>query len=526
MSLKDWWNKQSRSNQDVLAILGMVLPWMLGPAVGIATLFLDRWWRAWTDTVRRALVSARFPVLWLAVLPPIAVFAYAHPAPPDDLLRDLVSGIYHFDYGRVYWGSPRMMRGGDLDIGFDWAASIAHARLPARWAFLPFQVALLLGFAVGLPFALRRQMPRLPGDLAAQISVVLSVLVWTLPGFANRVTSARPEDFMALWVLALFLIPAGRRVWVWLWIGIGLIPSYWLSCAYFPAALLMPVERRRRIGAFMTLGVGFLGFWLLYSHGNWWRWLLSLHTDIGDRVAHVAEDAPAGMLLLSFSGMAMLLAAIALAWADRKGRPGAWWETLLPPARSVASSSWVVAALFAWFLIPDMIRYVDVLGPLAAIFLARVINRRDSAIAWIERAGPMPTALAILAPAWIFTYSFHPQPMADLHLPGYHAGQRALTYFSDADYDLLYENPGIRVAPAMELGMTRRAVQQASFDLKDGRVDCTDLARWKVRWVASPRFRWNAAHAPSCLRLVRIDGNGMTLWRVRANAQAFGGRTR
>lgn len=166
-------------------------------------------------------------------------------------------------------------------------------------------------------------------------------------------------------------------------------------------------------------------------------------------------------------------------------------------------------------MIPDMIRYVDVLGPLAAIFLARVINGRPSAIAWIERAGPMSAVLAILTPAWIFTYTFHPQPMSDLHLPGYHAGQRALTYFSDADYELLYENPGIRVAPAMELGMTKRTVQRASFDLKDGQVDCAELEKWNVRWVASPEFRWSASRAPSCLRLVRIDRSGMTLWLVR-----------
>ncbi|MBN6739288.1 hypothetical protein JKG47_01780 [Acidithiobacillus sp. MC6.1] len=513
MRIKNWWNRQTETNKEVVVLLAGVLPWLASPFLGLASLFHDAWWERLTGVFRKGL-EAKFPYIWLAVLSPIAVFAYAHPAPPDDLLRDLVSGFYHFDYHRAYWGSPRMMRGGDLDIGFDRIASWVYGWLPPRFAFLPFQITALLGFAVALPFAIRRQMPRLDPLLRAQVAVVLSVLVWTLPGFSERITSARPENFMALWVLALFLIPAGKRVWIWIWMGVALIPTYWLSCAYFPAALFIPAQRRFRVAAFVALGLGFLGFWLGYSDGQWVTWLLSLHADVGHRVAHVEEDMSAGMLLLSFSGMVLLGLALAFVWRDRGVRKGRWWETILPSIGSLESSPWIVAALFAWFMIPDMIRYVDVLGPLAAIFIARMINRRPEARAWLARVAPMPTLTAILVPAWIFAYTFHPAPMNDLHLPGYHQGQKALAYFSDADYDLLYENPGIRLAPAMELGMTSRAIQKASFELKEGKVNCPLLERDRVRWVATPKIRWDAAKAPACLKLVRIDKSGMTLWRV------------
>ena len=97
-------------------------------------------WVVWAKGVAarlRGLVERDFIVdsIWLPVIAAgcvIASFIMAHPVPSDDLLKDLVSGRYGFDYRKAFWASP-LLTHGDQYIGFDLLASWVYAHLPLRF---------------------------------------------------------------------------------------------------------------------------------------------------------------------------------------------------------------------------------------------------------------------------------------------------------------------------------------------------------------------------------------------------------
>jgi hypothetical protein len=508
------------SRTDIITISTSLGLGFLSPALSL--IFLSLWPRA-TDTAKRWLKIALIEkthhfMIILVVLIPVILFALAHPAPPDDLLKHLISGYYHFQYRTMFWGSPRLMAG-DLYIGFDKVAALAYQYLPHHLAYLPFQIILLLGFAVIPPMALLRQLTNLSRPVAFTLATILAAIIWMLPGIPERITSGRPEDFFALWDISVFLVRGKRGALVWVATGLLLLPTYWIAFAYLPATLMLPVSRKFRIIALATLTAVFLTFWEVYSAGQWLPWLWSLHTDISMRVAGVAENEPAGLLLFKFTPMMLLFMVIILIYRSKSTAVVSrfHWRVIMDAVipvqpKQVLASLALPTLLFAWFLLPDMVRYVDSLGPVAAIIIARMLNTSEPQT--LERMRPTANAAALMLLFLLTNHTFHSGPMSDLHIPGYRPGQKVLTFFSSATYDALYENPGVRVAPAMELGMTRRKIQGAGLNLANGKVNCRNLAHWHVSWVASPKMRWFSGTEPSCLSLVRLNPSGMSLWAV------------
>ncbi|MBU2766701.1 hypothetical protein HAP94_10945 [Acidithiobacillus ferrivorans] len=509
------------SRTDIITISTSLGLGFLSPALSL--FFLTLWPRA-ADTIRRwiqiALVEkSLYLMIFLVGIIPVTMFVFTRPAPPDDLLKHLISGVYHFQYRTMFWGSPRLMAG-DLYIGFDHVAALAYQYLPHHLAYLPFQLTLLIGLAAVLPLAILRQFANQPRSVAFVLTTILAAVTWMIPAFTERVASARPEDFFALWDLSVFLVRSKREAVIWAAAGLLLLPTYWIAFAYLPAALLLPVSRRLRISVLAVLSSTCLLFWEIYSNGQWLPWLWSLHTDIDMRVAGVAENQPAGLLLFKIAPMMLFIMVILIVYQSNftKSRERLHWRNLLNTiipenSESVSTSIALPTLLFAWFLLPDMIRYVDSLGPIAAVIIARMLNAIPPQTLKQLRPAANATALALLF--LLTNNTFHPNPMSNLHIPGYRPGQKVLTFFSAATYDALYENPGIRVAPAMELGMTRRAVQRAGLQLEEGTVNCQELAKWHVAWLASPKMTWAANNAPNCLSLVRLDKSGMSLWAVR-----------
>jgi hypothetical protein len=509
------------SRTDIITISTALGLGFLSPALSL--FFLTLWPRA-ADAIRRwiqiALVEKLlYLMIFLVGIIPVTMFAFTRPVPPDDLLKHLISGVYHFQYRTMFWGSPRLMAG-DLYIGFDHVAALAYQYLPHHLAYLPFQLTLLIGLAVILPLAILRQFTSQPRSVAFALTTILAAVTWMIPGITERVASARPEDFFALWDLSVFLVRSKRGAVIWAAAGLLMLPTYWIAFAYLPAALLLPASRRFRISVLAVLSTVFLLFWETYSNGQWLPWLWSLHTDINMRVAGVAENQPAGLLLFKIAPMMLFIMVIIIVYQSNFPQPRErlHWRDLLnavipEKSESVSTSIALPTLLFAWFLLPDMIRYVDSLGPIAAVIIARILNTINPQA--LKRLRPTANATALALLFLLTNNTFHPSPMSNLHIPGYRPGQKVLTYFSAATYDALYENPGIRVAPAMELGMTRRKIQRAGLDLARGQVNCWDLVHWHVSWVASPKMTWADNSAPKCLSMVRLDKSGMSLWAVK-----------
>lgn len=507
------WQDQPLVTRQTVFLMFISAAWLISPALGFLLLLFPGIRRPLVQIFTQAL-SSDLPIIWVPVLIPVIVFAFSHPAPVDDLLKHLVSGSYHYDYHSMFWGSPRLKLG-DFYIGFDHVASWVYGILPHHLAFIPFQLVLVLGFALVLPFIFRRQMPDLPPFVAVTIAVFFSVLVWLLPAFTGRMISGRPEDDLALWSAAVFLLSQkhARYQLLWLLFGFLSVPMYWLSCVYFPVVFLMPTSFRHRMAAFLSLCVSFVVFWGVYSRMHWPLWLLSLHTDIGDRVVGVAEDLSAVPLIMSLSGALLLIAALTFLLLHSRRKSAAFpfsFQQVL--SKNIPISA--IAIIFSWLLIPDMIRYVDVLGPFAGVMLSKYMNQIPQLRSISSEYRPHFTIASLVLSVVLVGNTFHHAPMPNVHIPHYAPGEKVLTYFSAATYDALYENPGIRVAPAMELGMTTKAIQKASFDLGKGHFDCRQYAQWHVHWLVMPKTAWSSSH-PSCVHLYRLDPNGMSVWRVQ-----------
>ncbi|MBU2818365.1 hypothetical protein HF282_12875 [Acidithiobacillus ferrooxidans] len=486
--MSDLKNSGLRSFADLAMTVGLGA---LNPALALA-------WVVWAKGVAarlRGLVERDFTVdsIWLPVIAAgcvIASFIMAHPAPSDDLLKDLVSGRYGFDYRKAFWASP-LLTHGDQYIGFDLLASWVYAHLPLRWAYAPFQAALVLGYLA----VQARLYPRILRDVPYRHgwTALLILLVWLQPEFIERVVSGRPESFMALWAFSALAMDTPLLVVIWAILGAFLMPSYWLAGVYIPAALLLPgrgLKSRLLIGA--GVAAIFMGFWGWYTDLRWPIWLLELHTEMGLRQEAVAENM--GMALAMYAP-AMLVAIVAF-WRFRDG------------LRTVSPWIW---AVIAWFLLPDMIRYLDIIAALVSAALATAIAA-DREHAQLD--GNWPGLFAVLAGLfWVVGQVPHTELNA-VHIAGYRPGQRVLTAFGPLTYDAIYENPGIRVAPAMELGATEISVQRASMALQRGRVSCSVLARYHVAYVIENSLRGTP---PACLGLLSMDG-ATRVWRVRGEA--------
>ncbi|OFC62018.1 hypothetical protein BAE30_03175 [Acidithiobacillus caldus] len=430
-------------------------------------------------------------VLWIVAFGVVAAFALAHPVPGDDLLKDLVSSYYGFDYRKAFWASDLLTRH-DQYIGFDLLASWVHAHLPERFAFLPFQWFLILGY-------LAVQAKVYPSILSGRYyryawSALLTILVWLQPEFIERVVSGRPESIMALWAFAALAADTPWLVAIWAIGGAFLMPSYWLAGVYIPAVLLLPRLRlSTRLVVGVCLSVVFVAFWGIYSDWRWPFWLLELHKEIGLRQEAVAENLG---LSLAIYAPAFLIALL-LFWRFHDG---------------LRRVSWELWAVLTWFLIPDMIRYVDILAVILSVILARSMAAMPDALALDQN---WPGAFAVLAAVFWMQGQVSPSQLSDVHIAGYRPGQKVLTVFGPLTYDTLYENPGIRLAPAMELGATAIPVQKASVALQNGKVSCAFLNRYHVSYIVEDTLQGTPK---SCLKLLSVS-KGVRVWEVKKSRE-------
>lgn len=494
----------------------MLTPWTLAPLLlvlwlsprirGLALETVDSGLRERDGLLLRILVVAA----------PLAYYMLYSPYPPDDLLRDMTANLHQFDYRNLYWGSPRLMRG-DISYWFSRAVDWLPRVLPQQYAYLPVCYALEAGWALVIPLTLRKAFlhrnPDLPPAQLWALVAVLSVLVWAQLGFVSRIVQARPENFGALLALSAFLVEGVWGELAWGAAMLAFIPMYWLSGIYIPAVLLLRRSGARRAAWFLVLAGAFAAFWMSGAGGHWWHWFFGMRVAIAHRMAPVAEDLPLRQVL--FTPWIYLFAIFAMVFWRRPGERQGELPTAKAHAFAVGSASIstqvVVFGLLCWFALPDMLRYVDDLAPLLAVWLA--LNSSPARLRWADTA-----VFRLLAFCLVLFMAGglvpHTGNLPRLEIPGAKPGARVLTSFGPAEYVALYENPQLRFTPAMELGYTRRALQTLSLDLNTGKATCAALHRYRVSWVVAHDVAYPGDGLSACLRLDRSDVHGFQIWRV------------
>ncbi len=445
---------------------------------------------------RQSLERDHWGYLLFVLAIPLAMFWSGQYPPGDDLLRDLVAYQVNYDYRGAYWGSPGVPPYNQY-IAFDWAVSALGGQpyappLVQSFLFVAFAAAFLRAVRLGL------------GD-GARYTVIAALLLLTLalPTVLCRVVMARPEMLFCAWLLWGLSARRGAETWFWASTGSALALCYWLSPIYASAALALGAMRPDRLPLRIRLGLGaflFLCFsaqWLIATDGVWLRAIPELYAQMSNRAVDVVENQLAITALATMMGP---LALIVLVLAIRATR--------------ARQARWEVMALAAFFLLPNMVRYAAHVEPLLVLAaLPRLSPRLHNlplrwwpalhvAIVW--------GALMILPP------SAPSLPMSRDLLVDARPGDRVLTPFGAITYQTLFNSlkHGVLIAPALEIGMTDKAVQVMARELNDGKVDCAQLAQWHVQWVVEKTL---SQQLPHCLSLHAIDGP-VRLWRVQQGA--------
>ena len=425
---------------------------------------------------------------WLAALLPLVVLAAAVgtqvPIASDDLLRDIAVARYGFDYRAMYPLSAPQLPDFSLWWGFDRllaAISGTTGALPAVWLA---QGAAGVGLAAVLLLAGRWILPASP-DRPFWVGIgVLLVFGLTL----HRVLLARPELFLATWAVAAVLARTPGRIALWCLAGLAASAAYWLMPLYLPAVLLLKARWTHRFVIAALLCAFHVGLWHVLSDGTYLQTVLWLPQALGDQVATVAENASlAGYILLW--PFALLLAGAVLAAAS-------------------ASTARAPLLLAVYFAASDQVRYVSVVAPLLLLAAWAGLAARPLRLPDAVRLGLLVVLPLLALQLAGRTSSLKDSPTFDLP-----TGSLTLTAFGHAAYAVPFFARGKpTVEPSYALGAAPLGVQTLSYELLQGRLNCTEARRWKFTNVLERTL----TEAPPCLVLVGVQGP-WRLWALRSD---------
>ncbi len=431
-------------------------------------------------------VDARGMVVGFLLVWPLLWLAHGGMTPGDDVLRHFTAWRHDYDYQRLYaYLDPRFPQQ-SMWVGYEWLIGHLHRALGLELAIPVLQCLIYAAAAYSLWRVALTLIPECADrtDVWTWRLVIVSVLLLTQLIF--RIGMARPEVLFTLWAMSAIWM----RPWLWLLVGAAIQPLYWLGVVYVPAAALLQASwRTRAVCGGVALVVG-LAFWLGYAGLAWPHFLWLSQDWIRLRLAPVGENETIFLALMIPAFVGTLLV---LVWRGQMD-----WRR-----------DWPVFTLLAWFLLPGQIRYLSTVHALLVLLVTRSV-----ALPRLGTAGQIAVWVAVLVSStYGVTASGKLASSFSKGLPHFKslaAGDQVLTAFDQATYLLPAENPGIRSAPAMELGATIQPVQALAVALSGtGKLDCRALQGYGFTHVVEKRM---AATAP-CLEILEIS-NGWRLWRV------------
>lgn len=425
---------------------------------------------------------------WVVVALALAVVAaraaWPPPAAPDDLLRHIAVAFWPDGYAGMYVGSS--LPPVNLYPLFDAAVgAIARATSPQAAMWIAQAVAFVLFVGVLLVAARRI----VAGHPDAPF-LLLAVLICTTGSMLPRLLLARPEMFLTIWAISAALVRAPVHAVGWVVAGAVLNATYWLAPIYFPAVLLFEASRRVRLAAFAALCGSWIALWLWIAGDELVPAMLWQFRSMASWVPGLRVDENIGIFnALSVPLFWPLLVGALWAASRGDGRRSLLWVAL-------------------WFAASNQIRYIGVIAPLLALYVASAVPRRVFLGSVPARLVALSTGL-VLAAAPVAPLTRY-RDLPRMQLP---AGAVVFTHFDQATYSLPFHNPGrIRIAPSFALGALDRELQVALRELLSGRLDCALLRRHGFTHVVE---RSMLGEPPPCLELVSVEGP-RRLWRIGA----------
>jgi hypothetical protein len=411
----------------------------------------------------------------LAVLLLLSFCVVNPPGAGDDVLRDIASAAYHYDYSKMYPNAD--IQHYNAYIGFDWLLAHLVTLAGPQGALHIVQALAGVSFLAFFVLFARQTTGKLHPEHYALIGLAFATPL------ASRLFLARPEVFFTVWGLYAALVTTRLRLAAWLLVGAVLTTGYWLAALYFPFALLMTARFRTKVLVGLLLLAWNFIFWHIASHGTYLQSLGLLSSWPKHRVMAITETGSCFQLLLNPEFLALtLLAGVSCT------------------SRKLTKLDCAVLVLIGYFLMSGMIRYVAVWAALLVLLALPLVHVRRVENLWL-RAGllffPFYCASATYASAL---------PMTRLPSFTFPKNAYVLTAMDVATFAVPFFNPGtVSVAPSMELGANTLPVQNLAADLSRGKLDCTKLKAQPFTHVVEDYL----STLPPCLKLVGVKGS----WR-------------
>lgn len=442
-------------------------------------------WAVWqkeslkTPFERLSTALGKNVVIWAPLAVYVIAVAVRKPIAPDDLLRDIVSWRYGFDYRKLFPISD--LPSFDLWVGFDHALALLNQWLPDIVVMWTVQFAAFALFSVVLVAIGRHILPDTPDrPFWIAIAVVIS-----LSPSSMRLICGRPEIFMTVWMLTAVLVNSPRRMAAWVGVGCLVSTGYWLAPIYFIGAILSKTSKLAKVGAIALLSTFHIAFWQVYSDGRYFDALVWLKRAM--TACPVGENVTILVAIMN-PVIGALIAALIFGFVSRP--------------KVVA---WPAIFVLLFFLLADQARYVDVVAPLAVILLMTLWADRLPGLNAYWRAGIMVACLYTTVSASGVAPSIDDAPRfmvpPNSRVFAAESGQYALSFFNAGK---------IQVEPSFAFGAAPPDLLSLMKDQSAGSTNCDTLHRYQFTHLVEKML---VGPPPACLTLEATQ-KGWRLWRI------------
>lgn len=427
----------------------------------------------------------------------ILSFLISAPLPSDDLLRDVIIGNYNFDYKNLYIHSPLMVQYNQY-ILFDWLLHQITVYVGNIWTVRITQLFTVLNFVIPLQIIFLKIFKNRQ-DKYILVLIALAITINSM--VLNRLYLGRPEAILAGWVLWGFAVKGHVRMsHLWMVFGVLAIPLYWLTIIYTPMVLVVYDKKWHKMCAFILLGAINIIFWQLYSHGQWLHTFQLLHQEMANRLDGqvVSENNSIIFIILS--------PAVSLATTILIFRILPFLKDMVQNKKLYFNKHYIGLVFgLGWFMMPNMIRYVDIEVPILMIILAKVMV--DFEIKWTQLGRILVLMSCLFSIFYANQTTAKPCKFTDIP-----KGSKVLATFNGINYYVPFFNKqNIQIAPSMEVGSTEKNIQIIISDIQmKGRLDCKTLTKYDFDYLVERSL----ISVPQCLSLAGVYKE-YRLWKIK-----------